>query len=114
MRGDSYYGPAGEDGLWATMQHLVPRQKVPCSMTLDRAWRWCILASIREVSIAARRGHEIAWPNLRRLFARRWADTCALYDLDQDSADRASLHESGIAVLGEAYTRAIGRIRQAA
>ena len=114
MRGDNYYDPAGNYGLSETMLHLVPRQRVPCSMTLDRAWRWCILASIRELRLAARRRREIAWPNLRRLFARRWADTCSLYDIDQDSTDRADLREMGLAALAEAHARSIRRFRNAA
>ena len=114
MRSDNYFDPAEEDGLSAMMLHLAPRQRVPCSMTLDRAWRWCILASIRELRLAAQREREIAWPNMRRLFARRWADTCALYDLDQDSIEREELRQAGVSVLGEAYARAVRRSRKAA
>ena len=114
MRSDSYYDTAGNEGLSATMLHLVPRQRVPCNMTLDRAWRWCILGSIRELRLAAGREREIAWPNMRRLFARRWADTCTLYDLGQDSIEREELRQVGVSVLGEAYARAVQRLRHAA
>ena len=81
---------------------LCSRQMVPCNMTLDRAWRWCVLATLRELRVMRGRGRDLAWNNLRRLFMRRWADTCSLYDLADDAAERGSLCEMGLVALGEA------------
>ena len=79
------------------------RQEVPCNLTLERAWRWCIVATIRELRVARSRGRDIAWQNLRRIFMRRWADTCSLYDFAEDSLERQQLSNVGLMALSDAF-----------
>jgi hypothetical protein len=40
---------------------------------MDRAWRWCIERTLRDLELSIRRGRPITRPNLERLFCRRWA-----------------------------------------
>lgn len=91
--------------------HHGPRQFVPCNLTFDRAWRWCIQATLRDMRLAGRRHREMSWPNLRRLFTRRWADTCRLYDIAEDSAERAELLQAGMAVLTQGSIAELRRMR---
>jgi len=39
---------------------------------VDRAWRWCIVRTLRDLRLSIRRGRPISRPNLERLFCRRW------------------------------------------
>ena len=39
---------------------------------MDRAWRWCIERTLRDLELSVRRGRPITRPNLERLFCRRW------------------------------------------
>jgi hypothetical protein len=93
---------------------ISPRQAVPCTMTLDRAWRWCIQATMRELRLARYGRRDIGWHNLRRMFMRRWADTCRLYDIADDGTERAELSELGLTILADGVSKLRGRIRQAA
>lgn len=91
--------------------HYGPRQCVPCNLTLDRAWRWCIQATLRDMRMAGQRHREMSQPNLRRLFTRRWSDTCRLYDIAEDSPECAELLEAGLAVLSRGGAAELRRMR---
>jgi len=59
-----------------------PRQcprsvRVPTGLGPQRAWRWCLLMTLRDAHHAQRRGGQISVPNLERLFCRRWARTAS-------------------------------------
>ena len=41
-------------------------------LSADRAWRWCVLRTVRDGRLARCRGRPVARHQLGRLFARRW------------------------------------------
>lgn len=45
---------------------------IPTGMPPDRAYRWCLARTTRDLRHSARRGRAISLPSLRRLFTRRW------------------------------------------
>ncbi|MFW6058970.1 MAG: hypothetical protein ACODAQ_02240 [Phycisphaeraceae bacterium] len=47
----------------------------PRGLDPQRAWRWCMLATVRRARRARRRGKPISQPNLERAFLRHWAHT---------------------------------------
>ena len=51
---------------------LSEAEKRPVFRTSDRAWRWCLLRTQRDMQLAVRRGRPISRPNARRLLTRRW------------------------------------------
>ncbi|MEX0885838.1 MAG: hypothetical protein WD009_05300 [Phycisphaeraceae bacterium] len=46
-------------------------------MAAERAWRWCLLATLRDVRRAAARGRAMSRPSAERLFLRRWRGRAA-------------------------------------
>jgi hypothetical protein len=46
--------------------------RVPAGLSAERAWRWCVLQTWRDMTRAARGGRPISLPNAERLFCRRW------------------------------------------
>ena len=50
----------------------VESARVPKGLSLERAWRWCMLRTLRDVRLAAKRGRGISRSNARRLMQRRW------------------------------------------
>lgn len=75
------------------LTRVAPRVRVPVYLPLPRAWRWCLLATIRDQRLAARRGRAISFPNLRRLLLRRWAEVCVANDLSPDDATIRKLRD---------------------
>src|SRR5258708_7652150 len=51
---------------------MLGRRGVPGGLPAGRAWRWCVLRTVRNARIARRKGRPIAGHHLGRLFARRW------------------------------------------
>jgi len=47
--------------------------RVPRGLDPQRAWRWCLLVTLRDALRARRRQREISMPNMERMFCRRWA-----------------------------------------
>jgi hypothetical protein len=45
---------------------------IPEGMPPDRAYRWCLVRTTRDLRQSVRRGRAISLPGLRRLFTRRW------------------------------------------
>lgn len=55
------------DAGWPTEAARVPEGLSP-----ERAWRWCVLRTIRDGRLAVARGQWVSRRNLERLFCRRW------------------------------------------
>lgn len=51
----------------------VKAAHVPVGLPPLRAWRWCVLRTLRDGRLAQRRGRPLSRPNLERLFCRRWS-----------------------------------------
>jgi hypothetical protein len=60
-------GAQGMDADWP-----MDAARVPPGLPPDRAWRWCLLRTRRDIRLAARHGRAISPPNARRLLQRRW------------------------------------------
>ena len=45
---------------------------IPRGMHPDRAYRWCVARTTRDLRLSVRSGRTISLPSLRRLFTRRW------------------------------------------
>lgn len=60
-------GAAGMDAEWPTDAARVPEGR-----SLERAWRWCVLRTLRDMRLAAARGKTMSRANTRRLVWRRW------------------------------------------
>ena len=45
---------------------------VPKGMDPERAYRWCLARTTRDLRQSVRRGRAISLPSLSRLFTRRW------------------------------------------
>jgi predicted transcriptional regulator len=48
------------------------RRGGPPELSAERAWRWCVLRTLRDAKQAKSKGRPIATHHLARLFARRW------------------------------------------
>ena len=61
-------------------------RRVPVHLPLERAWRWCVLATVRDLRLSRHRHGAMSLPNTQRLFRRRWAEVCHAHGLaDTDS-----------------------------
>lgn len=83
--------------------------QVPCSLSLPRAWKWCVLATMRDLRKSAAHGYAISLPNLRRLYIRRWADACYLHDLSIDTPKAMELCAVGRRYVVENYGQEMNR-----
>ncbi len=72
MDGTEADRPSTPDAGW-----LVDAARVSVGLLPERAWRWCLLRTLRDMRLAARRGRPISRPNAERLFCRRWARATA-------------------------------------
>jgi len=75
------------------------RLMVPCNLPFERLWRWCVLATLRDLRLSRSDGRVISLPNLKRLYTRRWAEACRLYDLPEDAPERPTLRIAGEALI---------------
>ena len=85
------------------------QHQVPCNLSLPRAWKWCVMATTRDLRVSAARGYAISLPNLRRLFIRRWADACYLHDLSMDAPKAMELCGVGRRYIAERYAKELNR-----
>lgn len=83
--------------------------QVPWNLSLPRAWKWCVMATMRDLRKSAASGYAISLPNLRRLYVRRWADACYLHDLPIDTAKAMELCAVGRRYVVENYGPEIDR-----
>jgi hypothetical protein len=56
------------------------RHEVPAGLSADRAWRWCVLRTVRDARLARQKGRPIAMHHLARLFSRRWHQLLDQFD----------------------------------
>jgi hypothetical protein len=71
---------------------------------------WCVKATMRDLRESTARGYAISLPNLRRLFVRRWADTCYLHDLQMDSSKAMEMCALGRRYVAERYAGELNRV----
>ena len=45
---------------------------IPKGMLPDRAYRWCVARTTRDLRQSVRQGRTMSLPSVRRLFTRRW------------------------------------------
>ena len=68
---------------------MDPRH-IPRGMRPDRAYRWCLARTTRDLRESIRRRRPITLPTLRRLFTRRWLNItlhcCPAADVRNESA----------------------------
>jgi len=91
------------DGIWP-----MDAARVPADLPPDRAWRWCLLRTLRDARLAAHRGRPISRPNLERLFYRRWWRASA--SVSAFAAVAAGGHEGlGRAVVRQSRVRLLSK-----
>ena len=78
------------------------RTVVPAHLPLERAWRWCLVATLRDLRVSVDRGRLISLPSLRRLFLRRWATVCWANEIREDAAVMAR-RDAGVDQVLERY-----------
>jgi len=49
------------------------RREAPAGLSAQRAWKWCLLRTVRDARLGRKRDRPIAAHHLERLFVRRWA-----------------------------------------
>ena len=63
---------------------------IPEGMPPDRAYRWCLARTTRDLRQSVRRGKVISLPSLCRLFTRRWQNVlrqcCPEFDGETEEA----------------------------
>lgn len=86
-----------------------PRTIVPVHLPMERAWRWCIAATLRDLRISIARNRVISLPNVRRLYHRRWTEVCWANDLPDASPSAVSRQPQGAAAIASGYVRELRR-----
>ena len=73
---------------------------IPKGMPPDRAYRWCLARTTRDLRESIRRHRPIALPSLRRLFTRRWWNVSQQCCPEPDRrTEKAGVHRGDRAVL---------------
>lgn len=80
-----------------------PRTIVPVHLPMERAWRWCIAATLRDLRISITRNRTISLPSARRLYHRRWTEVCWANDLPATSPRAISHQSQGTAAVTASY-----------
>ncbi len=88
-----------------------PRTTVPVHLPMERAWQWCIAATLRDLRISITRSRTISLPSTRRLWRRRWTEVCWANDLPEASPWTASRQSQGAAAVTTGYVRELRRQR---
>jgi len=73
LAGEAVFGAAGTEVAGTSVTWSIASAEVPHGLSPDRAWCWCILSTLRDMRLSARRGRPISLFNAERLFCRRWA-----------------------------------------
>ena len=72
---------------------------VPKGMDPDRAYRWCLARTTRDLRQSVNRGRAISLPTLRRLFTRRWLNVSRQCRPAADGqTEKASVHRAERAI----------------
>ena len=82
---------------------------IPTALSFERSWRWCILATIRDLRLSVARGRTMSLPNTRRLFLRRFHDVCSQVGVSAESPMRARHAALGVEFLDQNYPTQAGR-----
>jgi hypothetical protein len=82
---------------------------VPVHLLFERAWRWCILATLRDLRHSVRRSRTISLPNTRRLFLRRFNELCRAQGLGEICPKRFRQQELGALFIQQHYQSEISR-----
>ena len=86
-------------------------RNIPTNLSFERAWRWCILVTIRDLRLSAARQRTISLPNMKRLFLRRFHDVCNLDGVADEAGSRVRRTNQAIAFLNENYKRQVASCR---
>ena len=81
------------------------RTTVPVHLPIERAWRWCVVGTLRDLRTSVSRNRVICLPNLRRLWCRRWSEVCWANDLADDCPRAISRQSQGIEAVTSGYSR---------
>ena len=82
----------------------IEQAQVPAHLPADRAWRWCVVRTVRDMRIARRRGHWLSRQTAERLFCRRWGRWRSV-----ESVERYVAREQvGRRLAGRAHQREVG------
>ena len=78
-----------------TFKPQRPRTIVPTHLPLQRAWRWCVLATLRDGQLSHRQDRPIPTSCLRRLIYRRWANLCWAKNIQPDNPHAITGRQTG-------------------
>ena len=81
---------------------MDPRH-IPKGMHLDRAYRWCLARTTRDLRESIRRRRPITLPSLRRLFTRRWLHVSQECHPKPDDQVAASTVRHGQSMIRQLY-----------
>jgi len=84
---------------------------VPVQLSFERAWRWCILATLRDLRLSAGRSRTISLPNARRLFLRRFNELCSAHGLVEACPERRRQESLGSLFIQQHYQSQVSRLQ---
>jgi hypothetical protein len=84
---------------------------VPIQLSFERAWRWCILATLRDLRCSVRRNRTISLPNTRRLYLRRFNELCSAHGLAEMCPERVRQESLGSIFLQQHYQSQVSRLQ---
>ena len=75
----------------------------------ERAWRWCVLATLRDLRLGCAGGRAMSLPNTRRVFLRRFGDVCHGISRKCPPETRRHWERLGGAFIRQQYARQVAR-----
>lgn len=90
---------------------IVPGIRVvPAQLPLERAWRWCVLSTIRDLRLSSCRQRTISLPNARRLYLRRFTELCTAQRIAEGNPQREHYAGMGATFLQQHYSSQKARL----